>query len=120
MHEYPITRQIIKIAEKHAAERGAARVARITVVVGDLCGYVPDTVKLYFDEISKGTMCEGGELVLKRIKPKLRCTGCGELFERKLFSFACPECGGEGVPSGIGSEFYVESVEIESDETDCG
>ncbi|MEG2857401.1 MAG: hydrogenase maturation nickel metallochaperone HypA, partial [Clostridia bacterium] len=85
-------------------------------VAGDLAGYVPDTVKLYFDEISKGTMCEGGELVLRRVAAKLRCPKCGELFSRVLFSFACPKCGTDGEPSEIGREFYVESIEVEQNE----
>jgi hydrogenase nickel incorporation protein HypA/HybF len=113
MHEYPITLQIIKIAEKYAVDHPGCKIKRIHVVAGDDSGYVPDTVKLYFDEISKGTQCEGGELLIRRVRPKLRCTSCGALFERKLFSFVCPQCGGEGEPSEIGKEFYVESIEVE-------
>lgn len=115
MHEYPITKQIIKIAEKYAIDNGYNKVTRITVVAGDLAGYVPDTVKLYFDEISKDSLCEGGELIIQRVEPKLRCTLCGELFKRALFSFACPTCGGDGEPTDIGKEFYVESIEVEQD-----
>lgn len=112
MHEYPITLQIIKIAEKYAADHPNCTIKRIHVVVGDDSGYVPDTVKLYFDAIAIGTKCEGGELLIRRIKPKLRCRKCGMLFERKLFSFSCPYCGGDGEPSEIGKEFYVESIEV--------
>lgn len=116
MHEYPITKKIIQIAEEYAQKNGYRRVRRIQVVAGDLAGYVPDTVKLYFDEISKGTRCEGGELLIRRVEPKLHCTQCGAYFKRKLFSFSCPECGGEGEPCEIGHEFYVESIEVDEDD----
>ena len=36
-----------------------------------------------------------------------------ELFEKKLLSFDCPKCGGQGGPTDIGKEFYIESIEIE-------
>ena len=28
-------------------------------------------------------------------------------------TFDCPECGGEGGPTDIGKEFYIDSIEIE-------
>ena len=36
MHEYPITEQIIKIAEKHCREAEAQRVSKVSLVIGDL------------------------------------------------------------------------------------
>ena len=50
---------------------------------------------------------------IKRIKPKLKCPKCGELFERRPMSFACPVCGTDGGPTDIGKEFYIESIEVE-------
>ncbi len=116
MHEYPITQRIIEIAEDYAEKHGYRRVRGIHVVAGDLAGYVPDTVKLYFDEISKGTRCEGGTLTITRVEPKLHCTRCGAYFKRALFSFSCPECGGEGELCEIGREFYVESIEVDEND----
>ena len=71
-------------------------------------------IKMYFDIIGKGTLVEGAELEITYIKPKLKCESCGKLFERKRYSFECPECKGQGVPSDIGKEFYVEDIEIET------
>ncbi|MEG2199591.1 MAG: hydrogenase/urease maturation nickel metallochaperone HypA, partial [Anaerovorax sp.] len=59
MHEYPITQQIIKIAEKHAADAGASCVKKINLVVGDYSGFVGDSIDMYFRIISQGTACEG-------------------------------------------------------------
>ena len=36
MHEFPITQQIIKLAEKHATELCASRIKSIKLVVGRL------------------------------------------------------------------------------------
>ncbi len=117
MHEYPITLQIIKIAEKHAAEAGASHIKTIKLVVGDYSGFVGDSIKMYFDEISKGTACENAEIIFERVKPLVKCNLCGHTFERKLMSFDCPmeNCRGQGEPTEIGKEFYISSIEVESD-----
>ena len=113
MHEYPITEQIVKIAEKNCKEAGASRVISVNLVVGDYSGLVPESIHMYFDLIAEGTVCEGAEINMKRIKPKLKCPSCGALFERTPMSFACPSCGTDGEPTEIGKEFYIESIEIE-------
>ncbi len=114
MHEYPITQQIIKIAEKHAKEAGASRVLKVKLVVGDYSGFIGESIQMYFDVISEGTLCENAVIEIQRVKPKLKCDGCGELFDRVMFSFACPVCGGEGGPTDIGKEFYIETIEVEN------
>lgn len=111
MHEFPITQQIIRIAENKAREAGASRVLAIRLVVGDQSGFIGDSIQMYFDVISEGTPCEGAVLTIEHVRPKLRCGGCGILFERKPFSFACPVCGADGMPTEIGKEFYIEHIE---------
>ena len=113
MHELPITEHIIKLAEKHCRDAGGKRVVRIDLVIGDYSGYVGSSVQMYFDVISEGTLCEGAIINIEHVKPKLRCPGCGNLFERELLSFACPDCGTDGEPTEIGKEFYIDTIEIE-------
>ncbi len=113
MHELPITQQIIKIASEHARDNGAIKVIKINLVVGEYSGFIGDSIAMYFDVISKGTLTEGAELSIRYVKPQLSCEKCGAYFERKRFSFDCPKCDGRGVPTKIGKEFYIESIEVE-------
>ncbi|MBQ9059631.1 MAG: hydrogenase maturation nickel metallochaperone HypA [Firmicutes bacterium] len=113
MHELPITERIIKIAGEHCRAGGASRVTKIHLVIGDNSGIVGSSVQMYFDVITEGTPCEGAELDIVRVRPKLRCKSCGCLFERALLSFSCPECGGDGEPTEIGKEFYIDTIEVE-------
>lgn len=112
MHEYPITKRIIEIAEDYAKKNHALQVKKINLIVGDDSGYVADSINLYFDLIAEGSLCRGAVLSIERVQPKLRCRECEIYFERKPFSFACPECGGEGSPTEIGKEFYLKSIEV--------
>ncbi len=113
MHEYPITQQIVKIVDEAARKQHASRVSKITLVVGELSGFVGDSIHLYFDIISKGTVAEGAEFSITYIKSKLLCENCLEHFERQMYSFACPRCGTDGVPTDIGKEFYIQDIEVE-------
>lgn len=113
MHEYPITEQLVKMAEEHCKEAGAEKVKKINLVCGEYSGFVPESIHMYFDLIAEGTLCDGAEIEIERIKPKMKCKGCGELFVRKPMSFACPKCGTDGEPTDIGKEFYIESIEVE-------
>ncbi len=113
MHELPITQHIIEIAENHCRDNGGSRVLKVNLVIGDYSGYVGESVQMYFDVVSEGTLCEGAICEIEHIEPKTRCVKCGKLFKRQLLSFECPFCGGEGEPTDIGKEFYIDSIEIE-------
>ena len=113
MHELPITQHIIEIAEKHCRDNDGSRVVRVNLVIGDYSGYVGESVQMYFDVISEGTLCEGAKCEIEHIEPKSRCLKCGKLFKRELLSFQCPYCGGDSEPTDIGKEFYIDSIEIE-------
>ncbi len=112
MHELPLTEEIVRLAGNEAkAQKG--RVKTIELVLGTDSGFVGESVQMYFDVISQGTLCEGAKLVVVPVQPQLQCESCGRHFRRKPFSFACPDCGGNGVPTDIGREFYIKSLELE-------
>ncbi len=113
MHEFPITEQIIKTCSKHCLNEGAERVTLIKLVVGERSGFVPESIRMYFDIISEGTPCQGAEVEIEHVRSKMRCPSCGKLFYRKPLSFACPDCGTDGEPTEIGKEFYIDFIEVE-------
>ncbi len=113
MHEFPITERLVHMAEDHCRKEQGSRVRQINLVCGEYSGFVPESIHLYFDLIAEGSLCEGATLEIRRVKPKLKCTGCGQLFARQPGSFACPHCGEDGEPTEIGKEFYLESIVIE-------
>ena len=113
MHEYPVTKEIIRQAEEACRAENGVSVKEITIVAGQSCGYLPESIETYFDIIAQGSLCENARLKFIRIPPKLKCTNCGGLFIRKPFSFECPDCGGDGEPTDIGREFYIKDLVID-------
>jgi hydrogenase nickel incorporation protein HypA/HybF len=112
MHELPVTQSILEIAIRHAGE--AKRITRINLVIGDLSSLVGDSVKFYWDMLSKDTIAEGAELHFERIKTRFQCAECGFEFEPlDTKEFICPDCGSEQVKVIAGKEFRMDSIEVE-------
>ena len=56
MHEYPVTLEIIRLAEK-TAEENHGRVRGIHLVIGEDSGFIGESIQMYFDVLAAGTLC---------------------------------------------------------------
>jgi hydrogenase nickel incorporation protein HypA/HybF len=118
VHEASASEAIAKMVSEEARSRGLAdgrsyRVAKVNLVVGEANGYMRESLEFYFSASARGTPAEGAALGIRYVKPRLRCPSCGLEYERRRFSFECPSCGAQGSMTEIGSEFYVDTIEIE-------
>ena len=116
MHELSVTEGLIKIVVEEAKIRNLRKISRINLVVGELNSIIDESVQFYYDILSKGTAAAGAVLSFKKIAPEFSCRSCGSIFERQSHAFICPQCGGKGVIASKGQEFYIESIEVETDE----
>ncbi len=114
VHEMAVTQSILGIVLRHAKQAGAGRILTIHLVIGDLTGFVDDSIQFYFDFLSRGTLAEGAHLHFERIAPRVRCYTCGiEYAPPDGRLWACPACGALGGEVVAGREFSVASIEIE-------
>lgn len=113
MHEYAVTQSIVEIAAREAEAAGAQKILEIRLVIGDLSSIIDESVSMYFDIISEGTLAQGAKLIFKRLPAKLICNMCGVEYEKPLRGLDCPSCGGEGRLIDAGKEFYIESLEVD-------
>ena len=114
MHELSVTQSILDIAVKHAQRANATRILSINVVVGDLTGFVPDSIQFYFDFMSRDTLAAGATLNIERVPARVQCRECGAEYhppDTRLWS--CPECNALGGEIIAGREFSVASLEVE-------
>ena len=96
-----------------AAEKGASRITRIRIGLGELSGLEDSSVRLYFESAAEGTIAESAELVIDRTRAELKCSACGEVFERKKDQFNCPECGSASLSVLSGKEMTLRDIEVE-------
>jgi len=113
MHEYAVTQGVLDTVLQEAKKHGAKKVTEIRLVIGDMSTVLDESVQMYFDIMSKGTMAESAKLVFKRVASRFRCKLCGNEYDKPRRGFECPQCGGLGLPTGVGREFYIESIDVE-------
>jgi hydrogenase nickel incorporation protein HypA/HybF len=110
MHELSVTQGILDIALKNAGER---RIKRVNLLIGQFSSIVDDSVQFYWEVISKDTPAEGSMLHFERIPGEMTCRSCGLAFRPNGETFACPSCFSLLVSITKGSEFQVESIDVE-------
>ena len=115
MHELSVTEQILNITLEHARQARAGGVLRINLRIGDLTNFVGESIQFYFDILAKGTLAEKASLSITRIPARARCRQCQEEFTPAGMDWICPRCGGFIEKIVSGREFYVESIEVESE-----
>lgn len=113
MHELPVTESILQIIIEHGERAGAGRITQVHLVIGDMAGFVDDSIQFYFDILTPGTLAEGATLFFHRVPTRLRCWECGQEFSPQDRDWRCPQCGETGGAVIAGKEFYVDSIEVE-------
>lgn len=116
MHELSVTESILEITLRHASAADAVRVTDIYLVIGQLSSIIDDSVQFYWDMVSKGTVAQGAVLHFKRIPAKMRCKSCGESYEINQDQLACQHCGSMQVELIAGREFYIDSIDVETEQ----
>ena len=76
-------------------EHGGTKVTMITLRIGVMSGIVASYVQSFFDVLSKGTVCEGAEIVIENDPAVFICRRCGARTEYAELSpeYVCSECG---------------------------
>lgn len=116
MHEFGIINQLLQAVEQKAQELDARQVLAVNLVVGDRTGLVEDSLQFYFDMLTPGSLAEGAKLNLRHVNTRFYCGHCAETYAPAGADLRCPTCGQLGQITDLGSEFLVESIEIEVDD----
>lgn len=118
MHELPVTQGILKIALDASERSGARRILSIQLVIGEMSSVVDDSVQFYFSQISRGTPAENALLQFRREPTNILCLDCGQSFPACApLPFECPRCGGVHLRADGRRDFYVESIEVEDEDS---
>ena len=117
MHELSVTEGILNLVLEHANKAGASKVTSINLVIGRLSSLVDDSVQFYWDMISENTICVGAKLVFDRRQAVLKCNDCQKEYTIEQELQPCPNCKGYNIVIVKGEEFYLDSIEIEKEES---
>lgn len=116
MHELQVTHDILDTVLRSARDADALRVARIHLTIGELTGLRQEWLQRYFDYLSKGTIAEGAQILVRRIPAGFDCRDCNAQFDMDLMStdrVRCPFCASTNCTLERGREFVVDEMEAE-------
>jgi len=127
MHEMPVTKAMLDLALEHAAGR---RITDVYLEVGRMSAIVPESVEVFFEYLSEGTLAEGAELHFDVMPVEMTCQDCGEKQDlsdwrdetpqqmmQKAFARGCG-CGGKNLRVSGGVSFGLVSIDVEEGDSD--
>ncbi len=113
LHEMAIAQGILGIALDTAAQNDAAKILRVSLLVGQLTEIEPASLRFCFEALAAGTPADGAQLEVTVIPLTARCRDCGLDFAIENYRFFCPECNSAGIEILSGRELKVEHLEVE-------
>jgi hydrogenase nickel incorporation protein HypA/HybF len=113
MHEAAVTDSMVKLVLEQAQEHQATVIRKVTVVIGGMSGIVPESMRFYFVELTKGTPAEGAILEVLEVPTRANCLACAHGFELEDYLWLCPECGDRNLDIVQGKELLVDSIEVD-------
>lgn len=113
MHELPVAQSLLEISLRHAEQAKASRILRLNITIGQLSTIVDDSVQFYWDLIAEGTLAQNATLVFNRVPARLECQECQTVYSLGENDFRCPACHSDQVTLLSGTEFSIDSIDIE-------
>lgn len=121
MHEMSIVLSIFSaIDEKVISLRGTlegAKVAKISLKVGEISTVVPEALQFSFEVARKSTIFDGAVLEVEKVPVRGRCQACSQEFPLDDVIFICPGCGSPRVELTQGRELFIDSFELDDDDS---
>ena len=113
VHEMAIAQGILDIVLKTAAENEATKVMGIKLLIGEMTGVEPESLKFGFAALSMGSIAEGATVEITSIPLIGQCNGCGQKFSIEKYCFLCSSCNSTNVTVLSGRELAVDYLEVE-------
>ncbi|SEG70058.1 hydrogenase nickel incorporation protein HypA/HybF [Bryocella elongata] len=119
MHELSIIYSVVSTVTKAVADQGGGQVISVRLRVGALAGVERDSLLFGYDLATQGTPLAGSVLEIEDVPVRIYCSSCA--CEQTLVgvqSFRCPVCGRPSGDFRSGRELAIESVEIETPQSE--
>ncbi|OGC36802.1 hypothetical protein A2311_02070 [candidate division WOR-1 bacterium RIFOXYB2_FULL_48_7] len=114
MHESYVARSILD-KSLAALPKDKHKISQINLGVGVMEGLEPDSLRLYFNELAKGSAAEGANLVIELLPAQLHCSECHHVSSydgKQPLQVTCPKCQGLNRLVG-GRELFLKSLEAQ-------
>lgn len=119
MHETALVHGLVDNVLEHAQSIGATEVKAVYLTIGEGRDIVEEYLTGLFAFLTKGTVAEGAQLVIRHVPYTARCNQCGKVFPLDIFDpskRSCPHCHTErDYKLYTGMEFMINQIQIVRD-----
>lgn len=121
MHEFSTMQEIVNAIMEEAKKHNAIEISRVIIEIGELTFLGEEQLKFAFDILKEGTIMENADIVIKKVRAKIKCKcgyegkakyGLKDEFHIIFPILKCPKCGGD-IEIVKGRECFIKSVEME-------
>ncbi len=113
MHERPVVEKIFNALKEEIEKSGSDRLIGVHIRLGELGDIKPEPLRMYLEEMSRGTALEGAILKVEEVGPGTRCMECHADITDESPLAVCPECLGCTFERLTGHELEIVSIEVE-------
>ena len=118
MHELAITKEIVRGVEEELAKLPAGtKLNRVSLLVGELTGYVPESLRFCYEAIVRETPLAGSVLEIDYRRGRGRCKDCSTEFAIQAAVALCPGCGGMSYEVLQGKELLLTALDVDEGES---
>ena len=110
MHELSLTQNILDVALKNA---GTKRLVRVNLLVGPFSDESEDSIRFYWDYLTKDTPAQTAELSFQPVAAEVACLACGASFQPDNETVLCPMCQSDRLKLLSGDDVRLDSIDVE-------
>ena len=114
MHELSITEHLLAQCLEEAGQQNASAIRAVHLCIGRLRGILPECIQVYWELLAEGTIAEGARIEAEFLPVQVRCRDCGQAGKITPHRLACPHCGSLHLSLLSGKEFYIKSLEVDT------
>jgi hydrogenase nickel incorporation protein HypA/HybF len=109
MHEYSLIQALVSRVDDEVRKRGAAKVHRLRVRLGELSGVDPALFVTAYETFRAGTVCADAALDLATVPARWRCPKC----DRSIAKGEKLQCCGAPARLAEGDDLLLDQIELE-------
>ena len=115
MHEGNFTEQIVQTILDELKKYPAQKPVAVKVRVGEMLHLVPESVRLHFATLTKGTALENTALELAEDSVLAQCQACTMTYHPEDHHLlVCPGCGALRANVIKGRDVFIEKIDLEN------
>ncbi len=114
MHELSVCMSLLEQIQEIAAERGAARVARIELQIGPLSGVEADLLLNAWPIAAAGSIADKADINIEATDIVVRCSACDAETRASTNKLVCGACGDMRTALVSGNELILRRIELDA------